>query len=142
MKYVSTRGGVPPQEFLDIVLEGLAEDGGLYVPEKFPTFTLEQIEKWRGSSYQSICFNVMREFIDEKDVTDAELTQLITDAYSTFRHDEIAPTTKLHGNVYLLELFHGPTFAFKDIALQFLGVLFSFVLKKKNQKLRVLGATS
>lgn len=142
MKYISTRGGVAPQEFLDVVLEGLAEDGGLYVPEKFPSFTPEQIEKWRGLSYQSLCYKIMREFIDVKEVTDAELTELITDSYAKFRHPEVAPTKLLHGNIYLLELFHGPTFAFKDIALQFLGTLFSFVLKKKNQKLRVVGATS
>jgi len=142
MKYISTRGGVAPQNFLDVVLEGLADDGGLYVPEKFPTFPLKLIEQWRGLPYQRLCFNITREFIDATEIPDADLHQIITKSYSKFRHKDISPTKQLHGNVYILELFHGPTFSFKDIALQFLGTLFSYVLEKKNQKLRVVGATS
>eukprot|EP00397_Hematodinium_sp_SG-2012_P011943 GEMP01012095.1.p1 GENE.GEMP01012095.1~~GEMP01012095.1.p1 ORF type:complete len:509 (+),score=132.30 GEMP01012095.1:99-1625(+) len=142
MKYVSTRGAVKPVGFLDVVLEGLADDGGLYVPEKVPKFTLAQLESWRDLSYTDLCFNIMREFIDPKDITDQELKTIIDDSYANFRNSEISPLVKLHGDIYLLELFHGPTFAFKDVALQFLGTLFSFVLKRLNRKLRVLGATS
>jgi len=142
MKYVSTRGKASPLGFCDVVLEGLADDGGLFVPESMPQFSLEEIESWREFSYTDLSFEVMRPFICKSEISDAELRTIIDDSYVTFRHKEITPVHRLHGGIYLLELFHGPTWAFKDLAMQFLGNLFSFVLVKRDARLRILGATS
>ncbi len=141
MKYISTRGLAPALSFEEVVLTGLAPDGGLYVPETLPTFTREEIASWAGLSYQELAFNVMKPFVAGA-VSDEDFKQIIADAYATFRHDAIAPLVQTGHNEWILELFQGPTLAFKDFALQFLGHLLDHLLKKRNQKVVVMGATS
>ena len=141
MKYISTRGQSPALSFEDAMLAGLASDGGLYVPEKIPQFSKEEIASWASLSYQELAFKVMSPFVDGE-VPDDELRELIQKTYSTFRHDAIAPLVQTAHNEFILELFHGPTLAFKDFALQFLGNLLDYVLKKKDQRVVIMGATS
>ncbi len=141
MKYISTRGLAPALNFEEVVLTGLAPDGGLYVPETLPTFSQEEIASWAGLSYQELAFNVMKPFVAGA-VSDEDFKKIIADAYSTFRHDAIAPLVQTAHNEWILELFQGPTLAFKDFALQFLGHLLDHLLKKRNQKVVVMGATS
>ncbi len=141
MKYISTRGQAPALSFEDVVLTGLAPDGGLYVPETLPKFTREEIASWAGLSYQELAFNVMKPFVAGA-VNDDDFKKIIADAYATFRHDAIAPLVQTGHNEWILELFQGPTLAFKDFALQFLGHLLDHLLKKRNQKVVVMGATS
>lgn len=141
MKYISTRGDAPALSFEDVVLTGLAPDGGLYVPENLPKFSQEEIASWAGLSYQELAFKVIHPFV-AGEVPDAELKKIIDDSYSTFRHDAIAPLVQTGHNEWILELFQGPTLAFKDFALQFLGNLLDYILKKRDQKVVVMGATS
>ena len=141
VKYISTRGQAPALDFEDVVLTGLAPDGGLYVPETLPEFSREEIASWAGLSYQELAFKVMSPFVAGA-VSDDELKQIIREAYSTFRHDAIAPLVQTAHNEWVLELFQGPTLAFKDFALQFLGHLLDHLLKKRDQKVVVMGATS
>lgn len=141
MRYISTRGQAPVLSFEDAMLAGLASDGGLYVPETIPQFSKEEITSWAGLSYQELAFKVMAPFIDG-DIPDRDLRALIEKTYSTFRHDAIAPLVQTAHNEFILELFHGPTLAFKDFALQFLGNLLDYVLKKKDQRVVIMGATS
>lgn len=141
MKYISTRGLSPALSFEDVVLTGLAPDGGLYVPETLPTFSQEEIASWAGLSYQELAFNVMKPFVAGA-ISDNEFKKIIADAYGTFRHDAIAPLVQTAHNEWILELFQGPTLAFKDFALQLLGHLLDHFLKKNNQKAVVMGATS
>ncbi|MES2676580.1 MAG: threonine synthase, partial [Pseudomonadota bacterium] len=141
MKYISTRGLAPALSFEEVVLTGLAPDGGLYVPETLPTFSQQEIASWAGLSYQALAFNVMKPFIAGT-ISDDEFKKIIAKAYSTFRHDAIAPLVQTAHNEWILELFQGPTLAFKDFALQLLGHLLDHFLKKRNQKVVVMGATS
>ena len=141
MKYVSTRGEAPELSFEEVVLTGLATDGGLYVPESLPTFSQEDIASWVGLSYQELAFNIMSPFVAGA-LTDEELQQIIDKAYASFRHQGIAPLVQAGHNEWILELFQGPTLAFKDFALQFLGHLLDHILKKRDQKVVVMGATS
>ncbi len=141
MKYISTRGEAPPLTFEDVVLTGLAPDGGLYIPESLPSFSQEEIASWAGLSYQDLAFKVIAPFVAGT-VPDDDLKKIIDDSYSTFRHDAIAPLVQTGHNEWILELFQGPTLAFKDFALQFLGNLLDYILKKRDQKVVVMGATS
>ncbi|GAA5315325.1 MAG: threonine synthase [Candidatus Pelagadaptatus aseana] len=141
MKYISTRGEAAPLSFEDVVLTGLAPDGGLYVPETLPKFSQEEIASWAGLSYQDLAFKVIAPFV-AGEVPDADLKKIIDDSYATFRHTAIAPMVQTAHNEWILELFQGPTLAFKDFALQFLGNLLDYVLKKRDQKVVVMGATS
>jgi threonine synthase len=141
VKYVSTRGKAPILSFEEAMLAGLATDGGLYVPEKIPRFTKEEISSWSDLSYEELAFKIMSPFIDGE-VPDDDLRLLIKKTYSTFRHKAIAPLVQTARNEFILELFHGPTLAFKDFALQFLGNLMDYVLEKRNQRVVVMGATS
>lgn len=141
MKYISTRGQAPALSFEDVVLTGLAPDGGLYVPETLPSFSKEEIASWAGLPYQELAFRVMKPFVADA-LSDDEFKNIINEAYSTFRHDGIAPLVQTAHNEWILELFQGPTLAFKDFALQFLGHLLDHLLKKRNQKVVVMGATS
>lgn len=141
MKYISTRGQAPALSFEEVVLTGLAPDGGLYVPETLPTFSAEEIASWASLSYQELAFKVMQPFVAGA-VSDTEFKAIIDEAYSSFRHDAIAPLVQTAHNEWILELFQGPTLAFKDFALQFLGHLLDHLLKKRNQKVVVMGATS
>jgi threonine synthase len=137
VRYVSTRGGAGPQRFSGILLEGLAPDGGLYVPETYPQADLAA---WRRLSYPALAFRILGEFID--DIPDLE--SLVKRAYSarTFGGEEVTPLRTLEPGLHLLGLANGPTLAFKDIALQLLGELFDHVLKARKQTLNILGATS
>lgn len=141
MKYISTRGDAPVLSFEEVVLAGLASDGGLYVPETLPTFSKAEIASWVDLSYQDLAFKVIAPFVDGE-IADSDLKAIIEKAYSSFRHDAIAPLIQTGHNEWVLELFQGPTLAFKDFALQFLGHLLDFILAKRNQKVVVMGATS
>lgn len=141
MKYVSTRGKAPILSFEEVILTGLANDGGLYVPETLPNFSTKEIASWAELDYEALAFKVMQPFV-EGELSDAELKQLIAASYKNFRHAAIAPLVQTAANEWVLELFHGPTLAFKDFALQFLGHLLDLVLKKRQQKVVILGATS
>ncbi len=139
MKYVSTRGGMSPIEFSETVFEGLAPDGGLILPEKIPQLSEEEIERLKTLNYPELALEVFKYFVG--DIPEGDLTPLVLKAYSRFRHPEVVPLKKVDG-IYILELFYGPTFAFKDIALQFLGELFEYLLIKSGKKINILGATS
>ncbi|MBT1071077.1 threonine synthase [Pelotalea chapellei] len=139
MHYISTRGGIQPIAFKDAVMMGLATDGGLLLPEAYPQVSRQQLEEWRSLSYQELAFHIISGFVD--DIPPADLKDLINRSYATFSHPEITPVVK-HDGVYILELFHGVTLAFKDVALQFLGNLFEYILAERNEQLNIIGATS
>ncbi|MEJ2419907.1 MAG: threonine synthase [Exilibacterium sp.] len=141
MKYISTRGQAPALSFEDVVLTGLASDGGLYVPETLPRFSREEIASWSGLSYRELAFRVIEPFIGGEIASD-DLQAIIDSSYTAFRHRAIAPLVQTGHNEWVLELFQGPTLAFKDFALQFLGHLLDHILKKRDQKVVVMGATS
>ena len=137
MNYVSTRGNAPPRRFSDILLEGLAPDGGLYVPEEFPRMDLDAL---RNASYPEIAKAILARFMDDVPGLDAIVERTYRPA--VFGSDQITPLKTLERGLHLLCLSNGPTLAFKDIALQLLGSLFEEILKRKNQTLNILGATS
>jgi len=141
VKYVSTRGQAPVLKFDDVLLSGLARDGGLYVPENWPQFSRDEIADMKGLSYTDLAFQIIEPYVEDA-IGGRDLRRIIEDAYSNFDTDEIAPLKKIGDNEYLLELFHGPTLAFKDMAMQFLGPMFDHVLKAKNQRVTIVGATS
>lgn len=142
MRYISTRGGMPPKTFSDILLSGLSPDGGLAVPEAYPKITPDVLSRWRGLSYQSLAFEILSRFID--DIPSADLRSIINRTYSAelFGSDEITPLKTLESGLHILQLSNGPTLAFKDIAMQFLGNLFEYALSKTGDVLNILGATS
>lgn len=142
MRYLSTRGGMAPQPFSSILLEGLAPDGGLVVPESYPRFSADELARLRPLGYGGLAFAVLSRYAT--DVPAADLQALIDRTYTaaSFGSDEITPLLALEGNVYLLRLAGGPTLAFKDIALQLLGRLFEYALARNGDSLNVLGATS
>ena len=121
MRYISTRGSAPVLSFEDALLTGLARDGGLYVPETIPRFSDKDLADMATMSYEDVAFKVMRPFIGDT-FTDAEFTALIDKAYSGFNHTVRAPLVQLDQGHFLLELFHGPTLAFKDFAMQHLAI--------------------
>jgi threonine synthase len=138
MKYISTRGQMAPIGFQDAVMTGLAPDGGLLLPESLPNVA-DRLEVWSKLSYAELAYEVISLFAT--DIPSDDLKQLINDSYATFEHPEVAPSVEV-GDFEILELFHGPTLAFKDVALQFLGNLFAYILKNRGGKLNILGATS
>lgn len=139
MKYVSTRGQSEKLTFSEAVSEGLAPDGGLYVPETMPDIS-GKIREWEKLDYAGVCFEFLRLFAD--DIPAGDLRSIVDASYTKFDVPEIAPLKKLDSGLYLLELFHGPTLAFKDFALQFLGNLYEYLLSKSSRRINVLGATS
>ncbi|RMH43820.1 MAG: threonine synthase [Gammaproteobacteria bacterium] len=139
MRYLSTRGLDAPRTFGAVVLDGLARDGGLYVPEDYPDVTAE-LDKWSELSYQDLAVEVMTPFV-APDLSPETLRQLVTRAYRRFDHAEVTPLASL-SECDILELFHGPTLAFKDVALQFLGELFSELLHRQGRRMTIIGATS
>jgi threonine synthase len=141
VKYVSTRGSAPELGFEDVLLTGLARDGGLYVPADWPQLSQDEIAGFAGKSYQDVALAVMRPFV-EGEVPDAEFRQIIDQAYATFGHKAVAPLVQLGPNDWLLELFHGPTLAFKDVAMQVLGRLMDRTLKARQKRATIIGATS
>ncbi|SPO03821.1 probable threonine synthase [Cephalotrichum gorgonifer] len=147
-RYLSTRGDDVDFSFEDAVLKGLASDGGLYIPEEIPA--AEGWESWKDLSFTELAFKVMSLYISPSEIPAEDLKDIIAKSYSTFRSPETTPLVHLKDNLWLLELFHGPTFAFKDVALQFLGNLFEYFLVRRNEgktgtdrhHLTVVGATS
>ncbi|KAJ1866094.1 threonine synthase, partial [Coemansia sp. RSA 486] len=150
MKYRSTRGQVTGQSFESVVLEGLASDGGLYIPEQLPTLPSDWQTRWATLPFAKLAAEIITLFVGT-DLTPSEVDQLTAKSYATFNSSSVTPLVSLDSetNTHILELFHGPTFAFKDVALQFLGNLFEFFLERKNKqdgedthKITVVGATS
>jgi threonine synthase len=141
MKYVSTRGAAPVLNFEQAMLTGLARDGGLYVPETIPHMSHGDIAALEGLPYEEAAFRVMRPFIGDS-FTDDEFHELIARAYAGFGHEARAPLTQLAPGHFLLELFHGPTLAFKDFAMQLIGQLFEAALMRNGQRVCIVGATS
>jgi threonine synthase len=142
MRYVSTRGQMEPRPFLEILMEGLAPDGGLVVPESIPVFTAAELEAMRSMSYNDLAMEVIGRFAD--DIPTADLRALIDATYTeaAFGSRDITPVTALWDNQSILELSNGPSLAFKDVAMQFLGQLFAYVLERSGEELNILGATS
>lgn len=141
MRYISTRGQAPSLTFEEAMMTGLARDGGLYVPETVPTLGADDIAAMAGKSYEDIAFAVMRPFIGDT-FTDAEFRDLIAKAYAGFGHDARAPMVQLGPNHFLLELFHGPTLAFKDFAMQIIGQMMQAALARSGKRITIVGATS
>ena len=141
MQFISTRGSAPPSSFSDCLLAGLAPDGGLYLPAAWPQFTAAEIAAFKSMRYQDVAFQILSRFTRDS-FSDAELQAAITAAYADFDAPDIAPLSEIGEGRYLLELFHGPTLAFKDIALQVLGQLFSRALAKRGGRATIVAATS
>ncbi len=138
MRYVSTRGQAPELGFADVLLAGLASDGGLYVPERWPTLPPRRST---NGDYVTRAVEVMLPFV-EGDIDEVTLTAMCSDAYSTFRHPAVVPLHQIGTNQWVQELFHGPTLAFKDVALQLVGKLFDHVLAERGERVTIVGATS
>jgi threonine synthase len=141
MEYISTRGGAAALDFEGATLAGLASDGGLYVPRVWPKLSRDEIAGLVGASYVETAVAVMRPFVAGS-LSEDELRELCTQAYSNFTHDGVTPLVQLDHQHWLLELFHGPTLAFKDVALQLLGLLFEKFLGRSDKHLTIVGATS
>ncbi len=141
MQYVSTRGSAPALDFEGVTLAGLAKDGGLYLPTEWPRFSKAEIAAMAGLSYPELATRVMMPFVGDS-LTEEELRGLCEQAYGRFAHDAVTPLVQLDQQQWLLELFHGPTLAFKDVALQLLGLLFETFLGRSGKRLTIVGATS
>jgi len=141
VRYVSTRGDAPALGFREVVLAGLARDGGLYVPERWPELTEAEIAELAGCSYAEAAFRIIRLFTGGEIAAPA-LRRMIDDSYRTFRHAAVTPLAQLKPNLFLLELFHGPTLAFKDVAMQFLARLMDEILAEKRERATIVCATS
>jgi len=142
MRYISTRGGMPPKAFSEVLLSGLASDGGLIIPEDYPKISPAKLETWRGLNYPDLAFEIISNFSD--DIPVADLRSIIERTYTSkiFQSEEITPLKTLEPGLHILSLSNGPTLAFKDIAMQFLGNLFEYVLTRTGEELNILGATS
>ena len=141
MKYISTRGSAPVLDFEGAMMSGLARDGGLYLPQHFPTFSVEELRVLRGKPFTIVAFAIAQRFVDGA-IPDAELKAMVVDAYGTFGHQAVTPLKQLDANLWLLELFHGPTIAFKDVAMQLLARLMDWSLAKSGTRANIIGATS
>ena len=141
MRYVSTRGEAPPLGFMDVTLAGLARDGGLYVPESWPQIPPETIAGFAGRPYAEVAVEVIRPFVGGA-ISDTDLSRMAREAYGTFRHPAVVPVSQLGANTFMLELFHGPTLAFKDVAMQLLARLMDHALAARNERTTVVVATS
>ena len=141
MRYVSTRGDAPSLNFEEVLLTGLASDGGLYVPESLPQFSRADLAAMAAMDYPSLAQRIIAPFVGDC-VDRADLESIVRDAYAGFRHPAVAPLVQLDHDHWLLELFHGPTLAFKDFALQLLGRLLDHVLERRGERVVIMGATS
>ena len=141
MRYKSTRGNSPEVGFSEVLLGGLAPDGGLYMPQEFPKFTLEEIHSWSELSFQEIASKVLYPYVDEE-IEEHVFNELVEEAYSSFDIKDVVRLESIEDNRWVLELFHGPTLAFKDVAMQLLGALLNHFAKERGEKIVVLGATS
>src|SRR6201999_1566990 len=140
-RYISTRGEAPVLGFCDVMLAGLARDGGLYVPEAWPHLEAETIAGFFGRPYWEVAVEVIRPFVGDE-ISDADLGRMANEAYATFRHPAVVPLDQTGPNQFLLELFHGPTLAFKDVAMQLLSRLMDHVLAKRAERPTIVVATS
>ena len=141
IRYVSTRGQAPELGFEDVLLAGLASDGGLYVPTSLPKFDEAQLRAMQDMSYPELAFEIVSPFIGDC-ISETDLRAILEDTYASFRHPAVAPLVQLDHNQWVLELFQGPTLAFKDFALQLLGRLLDHVLARRGEKVVIMGATS
>jgi threonine synthase len=141
MKFISTRLNSPSLSFEEVLFQGLATDGGLYVPDFLPQFDEKKIARMKSLSYEELFFEITHQFV-VNEIADEDYKKIIKKSYQKFSHCAIAPLTQISANHFLLELFHGPTLAFKDFALQFLGNLLEYFLEKRGEKIAIIGATS
>ena len=141
MQYVSTRGEAPALGFIDVTLAGLARDGGLYVPSSWPVLSAETIASFAGRPYAEVAVEVIRPFAGDQ-ISVSDLSRIAREAYGTFRHPAVAPVSQFDVNTFQLELFHGPTLAFKDLAMQFLARLMDHVLELRGERVTIVVATS
>jgi threonine synthase len=141
MDFISTRGNVSKIGFIDAVLMGLADDGGLLIPSIIPQIPPAKLKEMEKLTYQELACEIFSYYIGDE-IPQDDLKELIFRSYATFRAPDITPVRRIKNNMFILELFHGPTFAFKDIALQFLGNLYDYISKKRNEVIHILGATS
>src|SRR5665647_1769781 len=141
MRYISTRGAGAPLDFVEVMLAGLARDGGLYVPENWPQLSAATIASFAGRPYAEVAVEVIKPFVGDA-IPEADLARIAREAYGTFRHPAIAPLVQLDSNLFVLELFHGPTLAFKDLAMQLVARLMDYVLIKRNERTTIVVATS
>ncbi|EJF85767.1 threonine synthase [Candidatus Bartonella washoeensis] len=141
MKYISTRGEAPILGFIETVMTGLASDGGLYLPEKFPQLSPDVLRTLRGQSYTTIAKTILWPFMNNE-IEYLSFEKMIAESYATFRHPATCPLLQTGQDEFILELFHGPTLAFKDIAMQFLSRLMDYILNKQNKRATIIGATS
>jgi threonine synthase len=141
MRYISTRGQAPILGFSDTLLAGLARDGGLYLPETWPQFSHADIRAMRGKSYSKLAVEVLTPFLGDE-IKPADFERMVHAAYDTFRHEAVCPLVQTRANEFSLELFHGPTLAFKDVAMQLLARLMDHVLAERGERATIVGATS
>jgi threonine synthase len=141
MRYISTRGEPVPLDFVEVMLAGLARDGGLYVPEQWPALAPEAIARFAGRPYAEVAVEVIRPFIGDG-IAEADLSRMAQEAYGSFRHPAVAPLVQLGSSLFVLELFHGPTLAFKDLAMQLLARLMDHVLQARGERTTIVVATS
>src|SRR5437868_12704059 len=140
-QYISTRGEAPELVFCDVMLTGLARDGGLYVPQAWPQLAPEAIAGFFGRPYWEVAVDVIRPFVGGE-ISDADLGAMANEAYATFRHPAVVPLDQIGPNEFVLELFHGPTLAFKDVAMQLISRLMDHVLAQREQRSTIVVATS
>ncbi|MEQ9638492.1 MAG: threonine synthase [Alphaproteobacteria bacterium] len=140
MRYISTRGQAPDASFTDALMAGMASDGGLYVPETWPRITAPDLDRWAALPYADLAYDVMAPYAS--DVPEDVLRRVLGEAYATFDHAAVAPLTQIDRDLWLLELFHGPTLAFKDLAMQVLSRLFDWALNQRGESVTIVGATS
>jgi threonine synthase len=141
VRYLSTRGRSPVLEFDEVLLAGLADDGGLYLPEAWPAIDTDELRAMRGLPYKDLAVRVMTPFLGGR-ITDADFAAIVDHSYRNFDHQAVAPLVQLESTLWLMELFHGPTLAFKDVAMQLLGRLFDHVLRQRGERVTIIGATS
>lgn len=141
MKYISTRGNVEARGFIETVLMGLADDGGLMIPEEIPVVSAATLKEWEALSYQELFLKIFSYYTNDE-IPYEDLKDMVAKSYSSFRNPEVTPVQTITDKLHILELFHGPTFAFKDVALQFMGELYSYISKKQGEIIHILGATS
>ena len=141
MRYISTRGQAPARDFAGVLLVGLAEDGGLFVPDTWPSLSAADWRAMRGLSYPALAARVMQPFVGDS-IPSNVLATICREAYAGFDHTAVVPLVQLETGLFVQELFHGPTLAFKDMALQVVGRLFDHVLTERNARVTIVGATS
>ena len=141
MLYNSTRGDSPIVPFSEVLLGGLAPDGGLYMPQTFPKFSIEEIESWSNLPFYQLAAKILHPYV-ESEIDESSFLKLLEEAYTSFDEEDVVKLKEIEENHWVLELFHGPTLAFKDVAMQLLGALLNHFAKEKGEKIVVLGATS